>query len=51
MADIYIYMFRGHICIYICTIYKPSERALSLFKDASRKRAALDTDKARSQGL
>ncbi len=25
-------------------IYKPSERALSVFKDASRRRAALETD-------
>ncbi len=29
------------------TFYKPSERALSVFKDASRRQAALDTDKAR----
>ena len=31
----------------LCTIYKTTLRALSVFKDASRRRAAFNTDKAR----
>ena len=33
------------------TIYKPSERALSVYTDANRRRAAICTDKAQSRGL
>ena len=36
-----------HDYIVVCTIYKTSWRALSVYTDASRRRAAFYTDKAR----
>ncbi len=45
------YEMQLFIIIYTCTIYKLSDRALSVYTDASRRRAAICTDKARSRGL